>query len=252
MALWNEKDDKGWSKKVSSVFSGTPLAARCYESHPSIKIGKGTLYGGSASYPTYRKAHVYVALQSGSSCGLTSDPWDDQKVIEIHYGISDMRAPKDVPRFKKLIDYVCAALDAGKKVHIGCIGGHGRTGTVLSAIIAQAKGEKDAIQWVRKHYCKKAVESSEQIQFLMTHYGVSKVSGSKEHIVRAFKADPDSRTYDRDDDEVIVRKPKAESRQPSGEAAVRRLIPMGATSSTRTFIPLPSARNLWKPRSGRN
>jgi hypothetical protein len=247
MAMWNDNSDKKekWSKKLDSVFSGTALAPRCYENHPSIKLGKGTLYGGSASYPAQKKADVYVALQSGSSSGLTSDPWEEQRVIEIHYSVSDMAAPKNLPRFKKMIDYVCEQLEAGKKVHVGCIGGHGRTGTILSAIVAQMTDEKDAIQWVRKHYCKKAVESKEQVEFLMKHYGVSKASGSKDHVVRAYKADPDNRHWD--DDDLITRKPKSyESRQPSGEASVRRIIPVGATSSTRTFVPIASARSLWK------
>ena len=74
-----------------------------------------------------------------------------------------MDAPANVTRFKKLVTWLCNQLQDGKTVHVGCIGGHGRTGTVISAIVAELLEEKDAIQWVRKHYCKKAVESKAQV-----------------------------------------------------------------------------------------
>jgi hypothetical protein len=51
-----------------------------------------------------------------------------------------------------------AARDA-KRVEVGCIAGHGRTGTVLAcmAVLAGVPAE-DAVEWVREHYCEKAVE----------------------------------------------------------------------------------------------
>ena len=142
------------------AFSGTSLGKeRCYVSHPVLKLGKGRLYGGAALHPA--KADIYVVLQRGDMGGRTSDPWDTAKVVEIQYAIRDMYAPEDVSRFKKLITWLCTQLQGGKTVHVGCIGGHGRTGTVFAAIVAEMTGEKDAIQWVRAHYCKKAVESQE-------------------------------------------------------------------------------------------
>lgn len=51
----------------------------------------------------------------------------------------------------------------GLWVEVGCIGGHGRTGTVLScmAVLAGVK-PSDAVEWVRKNYCDHAVETSRQ------------------------------------------------------------------------------------------
>ena len=66
-----------------------------------------------------------------------------------------------------------------KRVHVGCIGGHGRTGLVLSALVAQMTGMPDPISYVRKHYCTKAVESTEQVTFLTKHFGAAKVEPSK-------------------------------------------------------------------------
>jgi hypothetical protein len=51
----------------------------------------------------------------------------------------------------------------GEMVEIGCIGGHGRTGTILAIMhIASAEGEvtaDEAIKFVRKKYCSHAIES---------------------------------------------------------------------------------------------
>ena len=90
-----------------------------------------------------------------------------------------MNVPDDPAEFKKMVTWTLQQLDEGKKVHCGCIGGHGRTGTFLAALCAEA-GEKDAITYVRKNYCKKAVESTKQAEFLTKHFGVTEVEGYKD------------------------------------------------------------------------
>jgi hypothetical protein len=168
---------KNFSDKTYGYSFGVPVV-KCADSHPAITFKGITLYGGQARNPKHKDCDVYVCLQAGDSCGLASDPWEDQKVVEIHYPITDGGIPKDVTRFKLMIEYLCNQLHAGKKVHVGCIGGHGRTGLVLAAIIASL-GEKDAITWLRKNYCAKAVETSLQVSFLAKYYGVTKVDGSQ-------------------------------------------------------------------------
>lgn len=52
---------------------------------------------------------------------------------------------------------------SGQRVEIGCIGGKGRTGTVLAcmAVLAGVPAD-DAVAWVRSHYHPEAVETSAQ------------------------------------------------------------------------------------------
>jgi len=54
----------------------------------------------------------------------------------------------------------------GAMVEIGCIGGHGRTGTILAIMyIASAEGKvngKEAFDFVKKNYCEHAIESDIQ------------------------------------------------------------------------------------------
>jgi protein-tyrosine phosphatase len=52
---------------------------------------------------------------------------------------------------------------AGQHVEVGCLGGHGRTGTThayLAVLTGVAPG--DGVAWVRENYCAKAVETSGQ------------------------------------------------------------------------------------------
>lgn len=231
-----------WSKKGSDSFSGTHLSLRCYESHPVLKIGKGKLYGGSASHPVVKDADVYVSLQSGSTSGRISDPWDKHVVTEVQYSIKDMEAPSNVARFKKLVTWLCTQLHEGKTVHVGCIGGHGRTGTLLSAIVAEALEIPDAIQYVRTHYCGKVVESKAQIQFLMKHYGVTSVESSKEvtkwvsSSVRPVGA------------EAVAAQLKAAKPLVPVTQARRVMAPKGAGAVVKSFEPIASTRSLWKPK----
>jgi len=61
---------------------------------------------------------------------------------------------------------------AGEQVEIGCIGGHGRTGTALACLaILTGQPRETAVEWVRANYCPEAVESAEQRAFVATFPG---------------------------------------------------------------------------------
>jgi hypothetical protein len=51
----------------------------------------------------------------------------------------------------------------GDPVEVGCLGGHGRTGTALACLaVLTGTPPGEAVAWVRANYCKKAVETGEQ------------------------------------------------------------------------------------------
>jgi hypothetical protein len=103
-------------------------------------------------------------------------PW--KKGDEVYFRIQDMGVPQKPDEFKKLVKWTREQLEAGRKVHCGCIGGHGRTGTFLAALVSDF-GVEDAVTYVRENYCQKAVESKSQMDFLQEHFGIKKVEGSK-------------------------------------------------------------------------
>lgn len=157
-----------------------PRYKRCYESHKPLVISEGVqVYGGSCGSPIITDADIYVGLDLSHKASSKSFPWVSGESFLYH--IRDMHAPADKGSFIKLIDWLAVQLTANKKAHIGCIGGHGRTGTVLAALVSVMRGEKDAIQYVRNNYCPKAVESEEQVEFLHSTFGISKVGPIKSH-----------------------------------------------------------------------
>jgi protein-tyrosine phosphatase len=105
-------------------------------------------------------------------------PWIDGEDIFLY--IQDGKTPKDVANFIKLVEWTAEQLRDGKKIHAGCIGGHGRTGLFFAALVAHMGIEKDAINYVRDNYCDRAVESKLQIDFLIKHFDVRDADGTKE------------------------------------------------------------------------
>jgi hypothetical protein len=58
----------------------------------------------------------------------------------------------------------------GESVEMGCLGGHGRTGTALACLaVLTGTPAGEAVAWVRANYCKKAVETDEQ-ESLVRHF----------------------------------------------------------------------------------
>lgn len=165
-----------WRQNLSSSFS--TKVPRCYESHPVLELLGGKIVGGACSSPLVTDSHIHIGLDHSMALTARRFPWSPG--TEFLYPITDMQAPNHPESFAKLVDWIIGELKTGKKIHIGCIGGHGRTGTVLAAVVAKGLGIADAITWVRERYCVKAVESKAQVDFLAQHYGVKPVAGHKE------------------------------------------------------------------------
>jgi len=150
----------------------------CYKTHPPLGLGNDLkIYGGSCHTPVVTDATVYVGLDYSMAYSYMAHPWEEGQAI--HYPITDHKAPEDFQSFSAMIDWLAEQIIAGEKVHVGCVGGHGRTGTLLAALVKVMLGEKAAIDYVRTNYCKKVVESEAQIAFLMKNFGIEKAAPSK-------------------------------------------------------------------------
>jgi protein-tyrosine phosphatase len=67
---------------------------------------------------------------------------------------------------------------AGQHVEVGCIGGLGRTGTVLACMAVLAGVvPNEAVAWVRQNYDRRAVENREQEQWVLRFAGEVKHRG---------------------------------------------------------------------------
>jgi hypothetical protein len=100
-------------------------------------------------------------LDGGSKYRVTFVRWPDMRAIE--HQLLDV-----------LLAFIHMELQNGETVEFGCIGGHGRTGSLAAAVLIGLydMDAKDAIAYVRKHHCKKAVESVSQEKML---YELSKM-----------------------------------------------------------------------------
>lgn len=215
-------------------------AARCYESHPALPVetlGSGVvIYGGSCLKPIVKDADVYIGFDSGMQ-RIVQFPWDEKQIVEVYYPIVDRSIPQNPENFRKLVEWTLLQLSAGKKVHAGCIGGHGRTGTFLSALIGMT-GEKDAIEYVRSHYCKKAVESQVQVDFLVKQYGVNPAKptdhAKASHAPKVTGIDGKGWPYTNGGS----RDYSTPSKSSKGSGGV-------ASHSTTTVVPVGSKKNIW-------
>jgi hypothetical protein len=89
-------------------------------------------------------------------------PWEHNHVDWPDFGFPDDADP--------VLDALRALQNrahSGERVEIGCIGGHGRTGTALACLaVLSGQRPQDAVAWVRANYCSEAVETSEQAAFV--------------------------------------------------------------------------------------
>ena len=85
----------------------------------------------------------------------------------IIYPWQDRAAPVDMDEVERACRWLLTELEAGKFVDIGCIGGHGRTGTLICCLLViQGMNPNMAISQVRRDYCSQAVESIAQTRFI--------------------------------------------------------------------------------------
>jgi len=75
----------------------------------------------------------------------------------------DFGVPTDVVVMRSALLDLLQRARSGESVELGCLGGHGRTGTALACLTVLAgTSPTEAVEWVRKNYCPKAVETESQ------------------------------------------------------------------------------------------
>lgn len=88
-------------------------------------------------------------------------PWDHAHLPWVDFGVPD------ASDLRLALKGVLARARRGERVEVGCLGGHGRTGTALACLaILTGTPSAQAVAWVRAAYCEKAVETDEQRAFV--------------------------------------------------------------------------------------
>ena len=84
-----------------------------------------------------------------------------------HLDWPDFGVPSDLAVADEQIMDAWRRARAGNMVEVACIGGHGRTGTVLACMAVLAGvAPTDAVPWVRNNYCQRAVQEPSQAYWM--------------------------------------------------------------------------------------
>lgn len=148
---------------------------------PVVINGKTVeIFGGSCHTPQFDNIDLYISLDEKQPVYDWEQPWNknEEGKKHIRLPIKDMFIPRHSDTFTEALEYVSQALYEDKRVHVGCIGGHGRTGTFLAALVQMNMSDLleqeniTAIDYVREHYSIHAVETTAQVVFLNKVFGV--------------------------------------------------------------------------------
>jgi hypothetical protein len=95
--------------------------------------------------------------------GLYLDPQWQPTGPSVMLDWPDFGVPTDRATADSEIRGAFARARAGERVEVACIGGHGRTGTVLACMaILGGVPPSEAVSWVRSTYCQRAVQEPSQ------------------------------------------------------------------------------------------
>lgn len=88
-------------------------------------------------------------------------PWDHAHLPWPDFGVPN------AAELRVALEDVLDRARRGDCVEVGCLGGHGRTGTALACLaVLTGTPPGGAVAWVRSVYCEKAVETDEQRAFV--------------------------------------------------------------------------------------
>ena len=89
-------------------------------------------------------------------------PWSHD-----HLDWPDFGVPVDASQVAAALRSALQRAREGHRIELGCLGGHGRTGTALACIaVFSGLAPSEAVAWVRANYCAQAIETPEQEAFV--------------------------------------------------------------------------------------
>ncbi|HYZ99752.1 MAG TPA: hypothetical protein VE575_13425, partial [Acidimicrobiales bacterium] len=141
--------------------AGRPVPER-HVHRTAVKLADGT----SVTAVSFVAGDPYSRDPAPAYGLYLDDRWDPPWPHE-HAAWPDFGVPRDPDQLRGSLQRLLARARAGDLVDLGCLGGHGRTGTALACLAVLTGTPADqAVGWVRTHYCPKAVETDAQAVFV--------------------------------------------------------------------------------------
>lgn len=151
-----------------------PTSQHCNHLRVPVAVGKGTIlcsshYGWTAPASGEVDAGIYLDQWWLSRLGIVGHRIRSAlgyPALILHW--PDRGIPK-APHLSLALQWANEYLSKGGKVELSCIGGHGRTGTLLACLLREVNGMtgKGAIDTVRREVCKSCIETKEQEGFIL-------------------------------------------------------------------------------------
>lgn len=145
-----------WTSRRRSIRLADPVSPCFYPEAVEVVFPDGTRVRASSLFD--RNEH-----SSGRDFGLYLDrrwnpTWPAETIEWPDFGL-----PTDGGRAAAQISAAFSRAKGGQGVEVGCLGGLGRTGTVLACMAVLAGVDSsDAVDWVRENYRPDAVETPDQ------------------------------------------------------------------------------------------
>lgn len=153
--------------------------SRCNHNQDVVPIANGKVYAsgsratgdnvkdtGMVHIP--KQVSIYLdGLTWKAITGIVPDP-TNQDAFPLTKGVNYILWPDlsiiPAPKYEKLLNNTIKMLNAGYEVEIGCIGAHGRTGTLIAGLIVltEGLGAEAAIKATRSRLCTTAIETRSQ------------------------------------------------------------------------------------------
>jgi len=150
----------------------TPVYTKdCKHLHDKITLADGTVVHCTSQYQSGNVVDFPDFGLYADQSWVRACKWRNEMV-----NWPDMQLPNDYDLALKQIEDAYNRAVAGQDVDLGCIGAHGRTGTMLAIMyVISTNGSADgptACQWVWDNYCKHAIETKTQEWFVSYAAGV--------------------------------------------------------------------------------
>ena len=135
-----------------------------------VQIGPFKVFATGSQYVdapvAFEASDFSFFLDKASWTEILQDyPFDSPNVTIIDW--PDFGVLKD-ETFAQLVDSILVPLRHGLDVTVGCIGAHGRTGTLLTALtgVVERVDADEALRRVRARFCSHAVETEMQLELV--------------------------------------------------------------------------------------
>ena len=146
--------------------------SKCNHLHEAIILSGGTTVHATAGYNSKLITHKPDFGLYADRTWIDSCYWRNEFI-----NWPDMKIPVDQDLAIIQITSALSRAQSGEDIDIGCIGAHGRTGTILAIMnMIDSNGSvsaEDSIGFIRSNYCNKAIETKSQEWYV--HYASHKL-----------------------------------------------------------------------------